>query len=127
MEADAGPDDVHDGVHGADFVEMNFLEGDIVDAGFGFAELDENRRGAVTNLGRKLRFLKNFENRAERAMLRLVFGLDLDVGGSHAVFPHFFGDEVPTGNLEAAEFGAEMFDVTAGVHQGAERHVAANA
>src|SRR6266849_2183270 len=60
-------------------------------------------------------------------MLRLIFCLHLDVGGGHAVFPDFFGGEFPSGDLEAAEFRAEMFHVAAGVNQGAKRHVAANA
>ena len=42
VEADAGADDVHDGVHGADFVEMNFLERNVMDRGFGFAEFVED-------------------------------------------------------------------------------------
>ena len=98
-----------------------------MDAGFGFAKLGEDGRGAFARLGCKLRFLKDFENRAEGAMFLLVLGLDLDIGSGHAVFPHFFGGELPTGDLQAAQFGAEVFDVAAGVHQSAERHVAANA
>jgi len=60
-------------------------------------------------------------------MLLLVFSLDLDIGGGHAVFPNFFGGELPSGDLQATEFGAEAFQVAPGVNQGAERHVAANA
>jgi len=44
VKADAGANDVHDGVNGADFVKMNFLERHVVDSGFGFAKLDENFR-----------------------------------------------------------------------------------
>src|SRR6266403_3810066 len=60
-------------------------------------------------------------------MLLLVLGLDLDVGGGHAIFPDFFDGELPSGELQAAEFSAEILHIAAGVNQGAERHVAANA
>src|SRR5713226_8238696 len=76
----------------------------------------------MTYLGSELRFLQDFEDRVERAMLRLIFGFDLDVGGSHAVFPDFFSGKLPARNLKAKELGA-----AAGVNQGAERHVTANA
>ena len=59
-------------------------------------------------------------------MFLLLLGLDLDVGGGHAVFPDFFGGELPPRDLQAAESGAEVFHVAAGVNQGTERHVAAN-
>ena len=38
IERDAGADDVGDGIDRADFVEMNFFDGDAVDPRFGFAE-----------------------------------------------------------------------------------------
>jgi hypothetical protein len=42
-----GADDVDDGVDGADLVEMNPLDGDGVDGGFGFAEELEGADGAL--------------------------------------------------------------------------------
>src|SRR5258708_38290167 len=60
-------------------------------------------------------------------MLGMILSLDLDVGGGHTVFPDFFGGEVPPWDLEAAQLGAEMLQIAAGVNQGAERHVTANA
>src|SRR6266478_5166799 len=106
---------------------MNFFERHVVDAGFGFAQFREDRGASFAHLGRELRLLQNIEDRAERTMLLLVFGLDLDIGGGHAVFPDFFGGELPARDLEAAEFGAELFHATASVYQSAKRHVAANA
>src|SRR6267154_1714776 len=60
-------------------------------------------------------------------MLRLIFLLHFDVGGGHAIFPDLFGRKLPAGDLEASQFGAEVFDAAACVNQRAERHVAANA
>src|SRR6267143_3424842 len=60
-------------------------------------------------------------------MLGLILGLHLDVGGGHAVFPDLLGSKLPPGDLKGAQFRAEMFHIAAGVHQGAERHVTANA
>ena len=76
---------------------------------------------------RELRLLQNFQNGAERAVLGLIFGRDLDVGRSHAVLPDLFGREIPTGDTEAAELGAKMFEVAAGVNERTKGHVAANA
>ena len=42
-----GADDVNDGVDGADFVEVNALNGDGVDGGFGFAEELEGAGGIL--------------------------------------------------------------------------------
>src|SRR5260370_27097298 len=60
-------------------------------------------------------------------MFRLIFGLDLDVGCGHAVLPNFLGGKLPAGDLQDPQFGAEKFDVAAGVEQSAERHVTADA
>ncbi len=59
MEADAGANNVDDGVDGAHFVKMNFFERHVVDAGFGFAKFREDRGGAFAHLRRELRFLQN--------------------------------------------------------------------
>ena len=70
-------------------------------AGFAFSELDEDLGSSMAHFGRELRLLQNLENRAERAVLRPIFGVDHNVGGSHAVFPDFFGAKLPPGDLEA--------------------------
>ena len=49
VEADAGADDVDDGVDGADFVEMNFFERYVVDVCFGFAKFLKNGGGALSD------------------------------------------------------------------------------
>jgi hypothetical protein len=89
LEADAGPDDVYDGIDRADFVEMDLFKRDVVHPGFGFAELLEDGTCAVVDLGCQLRFLQNFQYISQRAMLLLVFGSYPGVGCGHAVLPNF--------------------------------------
>src|SRR5919109_1444422 len=60
-------------------------------------------------------------------MLLLILRLHLDVGRSHAVFPDLFCGKLPTRNLQSAKFRAQMLDRAAGIDQGPEGHVAANA
>ena len=56
VETDAGSYNIHDGVNRADFMEMDFFERDVVDAGFGLAELGENCGGTIADLRRELGF-----------------------------------------------------------------------
>src|SRR6266403_1071088 len=113
VKADAGAYDVYDRVDGADFVKMNLLKGHVVNAGFGFAQFFEDSGSALAHLRSEPRFFEDFEDRTEGAMLGLILCFDFDVGGGHAVLPDFFG--------------GEMLNVAAGVNQGTESHVAANA
>src|SRR5258708_11110726 len=97
-----------------------------MDKGFAFAELRENDAGAFAHQRSELRFLQDLEDRAQRQMLGLIYRLRLDVGSGHAVLPNFFGGKLPARHLQAAQFGAKVVDVAAGVNQSAERHVTAN-
>ena len=47
LDAGAGADDIDDGVDRADFVEVDLLDGDVVDFGFGGAEQLEGADGEV--------------------------------------------------------------------------------
>src|SRR5882724_5187709 len=60
-------------------------------------------------------------------MLGLIFRNDFHASGGHAVLPDFFGGELPAGDLESLQAPAQMVDGEAGVNQGAESHVAADA
>ena len=42
MNADRRGHDVDDGIGGADFVEVNLVDGDAVNLGFGFGQAGEN-------------------------------------------------------------------------------------
>src|SRR5256885_8851092 len=59
-------------------------------------------------------------------MFALVFGLHFHVRGRHAVLPDFFGRDLPSGNVEAAQLFAQVIEREASVDQSAERHVAAD-
>ena len=74
-KAYARTDDVHDRVHCADFVEMNFFERDVVYGGFGFAEFAENRASVLAYSIGELRFFEDFENRSQAAMFRFALRL----------------------------------------------------
>ena len=89
-------DDVHNGIDGADFVEMNLFEWRVVNVRFGLAKFLKNARSAFSNLRSELRIRQNFKNGARGSMLLLVFGLDtLDASGGHAIFPDLLGGERP--------------------------------
>ncbi len=123
----ASADDVHDGVDRAHFVEMDFFDGDVVNGGFRFAQFSENRGGTVFYRRGQFRFVKNVENCGERAMRVGVLGGDFDVRGGHAIFPNFFGGDLPARDVEALEFSAQEIDGDTRIDQGAEGHVAADA
>ena len=46
LGSNRGANNVHQCVHRADLVEMNFLDRNIMDFGFGFAQLLENANGS---------------------------------------------------------------------------------
>src|SRR5580765_3928459 len=76
-EADTRPDNVDDGIDGANFVEMDLLERHVVDSGFGNTETAEDGGCALLHRRRKRRLRNDVENRAERAVRVGVLGLDL--------------------------------------------------
>ena len=108
-------------------MKMNLLQRHIVYACLSFAQLLENGGCPFAHRRRKLRVPQDLQNGAKRPMLLLILRFHLDEGGRHAVLPNFFGRELPTGNPKAAKFRAQMLDRTAGINQGPEGHVAANA
>lgn len=62
VETDGGADDVDDGVDGADFVEMNFFDGNVVDFGFGFAEAAKDLAGVFGGARGERGAVDHFEN-----------------------------------------------------------------
>ena len=127
VKADTSPNNVHHRIDRAYFMKMNLFERHVMHTPLGLAKFCENSRCGFANPRRQFRIFQNFENGAERAVLLLVLRFHLDEGGRHAVLPNFFGRELPTGNPKAAKFRAQMLDRTAGINQGPEGHVAANA
>src|SRR5258708_9278163 len=105
---------------------MNFFQRNIMPRGFGFAELTENGGGVLSHAIGELRFIENFQNSRKAAVFSLVFSCNADKRGGHAVFPDFFGGDGPAWNLQALQAGAQECQVTTGVYDGAERHVAAD-
>ena len=62
MEAGGGGDDVDDGVDGAYFVEVDVLDGDVVNFGFGGAEELESANREGFDFVRKCCFLNEIAN-----------------------------------------------------------------
>src|SRR5258705_2024143 len=106
---------------------MNFFERNVVDGGFGFAEFAKDSSGILFNLLRQLRFIEDFQDDGEAAVLALVFRYDTDEGCGHTVFPHFFRGNRPARNLQTLQTGAKEFEIAAGIDDRAKGHIAADA
>src|SRR2546423_13559344 len=106
---------------------MDLLERRVMDARFGFPEFLKNGGGAFASLRGELRIAQDFENRAERTMLLLIFGFYAHIRGGHAIFPDLFGRQLPAGDLQPAQIGAELLEIAAGIDERAESHVSADA
>src|SRR6185437_15799128 len=53
LESDRGADNVDNRIHGSDFVKMNFLDGDVMDFGFGLAKTQKYLPGALSGAWRE--------------------------------------------------------------------------
>src|SRR5215471_19495689 len=80
LERDAGPDDVYDRIDRADFVEMNRLDGNVVDLRFGLAYALEDRLRAAFNLLAQVRRRDDLFDFRERAMMGMFMIVMTPVG-----------------------------------------------
>ena len=69
VNARAGGDDVDDGVDGSNFVEVDVVDGNIVDFGLGFAEQLEGADGGLLDGCGERRALNQGANGGERAAM----------------------------------------------------------
>jgi hypothetical protein len=127
FEADAGADDVDDGIDRADFVKMDLLDGQVVDFGFGFGEAGEDFAGAFGGAGRELRFFNAIQNDRKPAVVMAFGGRDMHVRGENLAALHFFRGDGPAFETKFAQLGFDGAQIGAGVDQRAEDHVAADA
>ena len=127
LESDGRADDVHDRIHRADFVEMHLLDGNLVNSGFRFGEPRENLAGAFGGARRELRFLDTVENFGKSAVVMPLARCDFHVCGENLAALHLLGGNCPAFEAQFAQLGFDGAQIDAGVHQGAENHVAADA
>src|SRR5208283_3293199 len=99
-ETDAGADDVHDGIHGSYFVEMDFFDGHVVNSCFGFAKLAKDGDGAIANGRGELGFLQDGFDSGERTVRMRFLSDHANVRGGHTVFPDDFRADFPAGDVE---------------------------
>ena len=126
IERDAGSDDIGNGIDRADFVEVNFFDGDAMDAGFGFAQPEENGGSGGLRAGAEGRAGDHLEDVREVAMLCWL------VADMHAKFrcgdaaADGFLDLEPRAGIEAMQSCEERIGGSPGVEQSADSHVAAD-
>ena len=93
VEGEAGADDVGDGIGRADFVEMDLLDGDLVDFGFGLGELLEYGEGVGLGALREVSLLDDLDDVREVAVGVLMLDGDVEFGGADAAaFDFLEGD-----------------------------------
>ena len=126
MEAEAGANNIRDGIDRADFVEVDAFERLLMDGGFGFGKLLKNGGGRSFDGSGGIRCVNHFENVGKVAVLRL--GLDGDAEFRCADFAAagFFKRNLCV-RIERTEGFCKDGGVGAGVGQSAYEHIAAEA
>ena len=84
VEGHAGADDVGDGIGRADFVEVDLLDGNLVDGGFGLAQTLEHGGGVLFDAIGQSRLVDHLQDVREMAVRLLVVHLDVKLGGADA-------------------------------------------
>ena len=100
IECDAGADDVADGIDGADFVEVDFFDGNVVGFSFGFGEALKDCEGVGFGFGGELAGVDDFFDVREVAVLFLLGEIDAEFGGGDA-FSFGFEEAERSVELEA--------------------------
>ena len=129
VEADDGADDIEDGVGGADFVELDLVDGGAVDVGFGFGEAAEDLAGFLFDPGLQVGGGDAGVDVGVGVVVVAAAGLDVEVdeaGLDEAALDAFVA-EFPGGRSSLRSSARRLGLVEAGVEQGAEDHVAAGA
>ena len=120
-------DDVEDGVDGADFVEVDFVDGAAVGAGFGLGEIAEHGDGAVADRSGEG---AGFDDAGDGGKVAVVlFGTDLevDVGGGDRPASDLFDLHRVGVERQLSQLGFEFAGGPAGIDERAKEHVAGGA
>ena len=124
--ATAGADDIGDGIGGADLVEVDLLDGHLMDCGFGFAESSEDGDGVALRAARRDRAFSIIFTMCERWRCFLVSG----TATRNLVAPmpqrFTFSKETDAPASSECDGVGDGGLVGAGIGQRADQHVAAN-
>ena len=118
---------VHDGVNRADVVQVHGLDGFAVDGGFGLRQALEDGSALLTVTGGQRRSFDDLDHVRERARCRIAVDGDCGVRGGDSRALHTLSRQFVAVERQALELGRQVFDRDAGVDDGAEEHVAADA
>lgn len=127
-QAGDGAGDVDDGVERADLVELDGVGGNAVDARLRLGEAAEDREDGCLVGQRERRGLDDGGD-VGQAAVRLARLGEVDVGERRGDpgAAHALGAQRPAVDAEPPQFGGEGIGIDAGVDEGAEQHVAADA
>ena len=124
VERDRGTDDIGDRIGGAYFVEVDLLDGGLVDLGLGRAEFAENSDGVAAGGFGEVGAADQFLDVREVAMLLGLFGLDPKLGAGDAAALHLF-EGYGGVDLERRDGIGDSVRIGSGIGESPDEHVAA--
>ena len=125
VERDGGAHDIGDGIGGAHFVEVDLLDGHLVDLRLGFPEFAEDADGGALGGFGQVRPLDHLDDGGEVAMGLGFLHRHAVLGGADAGALHLFEGHDGSG-IERSDGVRDGGLIGAGIGQGAHQHVAAN-
>jgi hypothetical protein len=127
FEADGGADNVYNRIYRPYFVEMDLFDGHLMNLGLGFGETREDFAGAFGGAWGELRFVDAIENYGKAAVVMTFGRCDFYVRGENLAPLYSLGGNRPSFQAQFAQLGLDGAQIRAGIHQGAENHVTADA
>jgi len=125
FESGEGAADIDDGIHPADLVKVNLIDGGVVDGGLRFADAGEDADGGLFDVVGEVAVCDDLADVGEMAFGGVVVDVDIDLGGGEAILHDLADVEVEVLDVELGEFGFEGGGGEAGIDEGPEHHVAA--
>ena len=120
-------DNIGDRIQRADFVEVDFLDRDLMNRRFDFSQSPKNANAALPHLlGQRTRS-NDLLNLAQGPMAVVLGDVNGQIHASDARAGAFFEDKFHAVQTERADAVAQLPGIGAGVGQRAKQHVAADA
>jgi hypothetical protein len=127
LKADTCRHDIHDGIDGADFVEVDFVQVLAVHSGFGAGEIIEYGNGGFPGLCRYFAFVDDFGYLFEVTVLPLLGRYRVELDGAQAGTRGFRDSYVKAFYTERCELGLEKLSIKAGIEHGSDNHITGGA